>query len=32
VAPLIAEAIDEPRAWNAVFNIGADQGRTRYMS
>jgi UDP-glucose 4-epimerase len=25
VAPVIAGAIDEPRAWNEVFNVGADQ-------
>jgi UDP-glucose 4-epimerase len=25
VAPLIAEAIDLPAAWNQVFNVGADQ-------
>jgi UDP-glucose 4-epimerase len=25
VAPLMAAAIDEPRAWNQVFNVGADQ-------
>lgn len=25
VAPLIAESIDNPRAWNQVFNVGADQ-------
>ena len=25
VAPIIADAIAEPRAWNQVFNIGADQ-------
>jgi len=25
VAPVMAAAIDEPRAWNQVFNIGADQ-------
>jgi UDP-glucose 4-epimerase len=24
VAPVIAGAIDEPRAWNEVFNVGAD--------
>jgi UDP-glucose 4-epimerase len=25
VAPVIAAAIDEPRAWNDVFNLGADE-------
>ncbi len=25
VAPVMAAAIDEPRAWNQVFNVGADQ-------
>jgi UDP-glucose 4-epimerase len=25
VAPVIAAAIDEPRAWNDVFNVGADE-------
>lgn len=25
VAPLIAASIDEPAAWNQVFNVGADQ-------
>ncbi len=25
VAPVMASAIDEPRAWNQVFNVGADQ-------
>jgi UDP-glucose 4-epimerase len=25
VAPVMARAIDEPRAWNQVFNIGADE-------
>ncbi len=25
VAPIVAEAIDTPAAWNEVFNIGADQ-------
>jgi len=25
VAPVLARAIDEPRAWNDVFNIGADE-------
>jgi UDP-glucose 4-epimerase len=25
VAPVIAGAIDEPRAWNEAFNVGADQ-------
>ena len=25
VAPLIAESIEQPAAWNQVFNIGADQ-------
>ena len=28
VAPLMARAIDEPAAYNDVFNIGADQGTT----
>ena len=25
VAPIMAAAIDEPRAWNGVFNVGADE-------
>ena len=25
VAPIMAAAIDEPRAWNEVFNVGADE-------
>jgi len=25
VAPVMARAIEEPRAWNEVFNVGADQ-------
>ena len=25
VAPVMAAAIDEPRAWNEVFNVGADE-------
>jgi UDP-glucose 4-epimerase len=25
VAPVMAAAVDEPRAWNHVFNVGADQ-------
>ena len=25
VAPVMAAAIDEPRAWNQVFNVGADE-------
>jgi UDP-glucose 4-epimerase len=25
VAPVMAEAIDEPRAWNEVFNVGSDE-------
>ena len=25
VAPIMAAAIDEPRAWNQVFNVGADE-------
>ena len=25
VAPIIADSITEPRAWNEVFNVGADQ-------
>ena len=25
VAPVIAESIEQPRAWNQVFNVGADQ-------
>ena len=25
VAPIMAAAIDEPRAWNEVFNVGADR-------
>jgi UDP-glucose 4-epimerase len=25
VAPVIARAIDEPKAWNEVFNVGADE-------
>jgi UDP-glucose 4-epimerase len=25
VAPLIAESIEQPRAWNQVFNVGADE-------
>ena len=25
VAPVMASALDEPRAWNEVFNVGADQ-------
>jgi UDP-glucose 4-epimerase len=25
VAPVIAGAIDEPKAWNEVFNVGADE-------
>jgi UDP-glucose 4-epimerase len=25
VAPVMAAAIDEPRAWNQVFNVGSDQ-------
>ena len=28
VAPVIAEAIDVPRAWNQVFNVGADEPYT----
>jgi UDP-glucose 4-epimerase len=28
VAPVMAEAIDEPRAWNEAFNIGADEPYT----
>ena len=31
VAPVIADAIDTPAAWNETFNIGAD-GRTRCYS
>ena len=25
VAPIIAESIEQPRAWNEVFNVGADE-------
>ena len=25
VAPIIAESIEQPRAWNQVFNVGADE-------
>ncbi len=28
VAPIIAAAIDEPAAWNRVFNVGADEPTT----
>jgi UDP-glucose 4-epimerase len=28
VAPVMAEAIDEPRAWNEVFNVGTDAACT----
>jgi UDP-glucose 4-epimerase len=28
VAPVMAEALEEPRAWNEAFNVGADQPYT----
>lgn len=28
VAPIMAAAIDEPRAWNEVFNVGSDEPYT----